>query len=58
MKEGVPAAPTWGLNSQSSASRARKFLEWKPTHGGLKEAIPEAVASEAARLGIKSLGAA
>lgn len=44
---------TWGLNSKSFASRARQYLDWKPTKGGLKEIIPEAVSLEAARLGIK-----
>lgn len=46
-------AGSWGLNSKSHANRARKFLNWKATRSGLKGLIPEIVASEAARLGIK-----
>lgn len=52
-KDGNFAGATWGLNSKSFASRARKYLGWKPTREGLKEAIPEAVSSEAKRLGIE-----
>lgn len=52
-KNGMFAGRTYALNSKSFASRARKYLGWEPTRGGLKEGIPEAVSSEADRLGIK-----
>lgn len=52
-KDGYWAAATWAMNSKSFASRPRKHLGWNPTRGGLKEGIPEAVSSEAERLGIK-----
>lgn len=52
-QSGFFGGATWALNSKSFASRARQYLGWKPTKGGLKEIIPEAVSLEAARLGIK-----
>lgn len=52
-KDGMWAGSTYALNSKSFASRARKYLGWNPTRGGLKEGIPEAVSSEADRMGIK-----
>lgn len=52
-KLGFHAGVTWGLNSKSFANRGRQYLNWKPTKGGLKEIIPEAVSLEAARLGIE-----
>lgn len=52
-KDGKLVRSTYALNSKSFASRARKYLGWEPTRGGLKEGIPEAVSSEAERLGIK-----
>lgn len=47
-------AGSWGLNSKSHASRARKYLGWKPTSPSLKEAIPEIVTSEAKLWGKKA----
>lgn len=52
-KGGIYAGASWGLNSKSFASRARRFLGWEPTRGGLKTLIPEVVSLEAARLGIR-----
>ncbi|KAJ4394063.1 hypothetical protein N0V93_003280 [Gnomoniopsis smithogilvyi] len=52
-KLGFYAGATWGLNSKSFAKRARQYLGWKPTKGGLKEIIPNAVSSEAVRMGIE-----
>lgn len=52
-KDVMPVARSWALNSKSFASRARKYLQWEPTRGGLKEGVPEAVSSEAARRGVK-----
>ncbi|KAK7713310.1 hypothetical protein SLS64_004560 [Diaporthe eres] len=51
--QGFSTSVTWGTNSKSFASRARKNLGWKPTRGGMKDAVPEIVSSEAKRLGIK-----
>lgn len=51
--QGVSSSLTWGINSKSFASRARKNLGWEPTRGSLKDAIPEIVSSEAKRLGIE-----
>lgn len=51
--DGSGVASSWGINSKSVANRARKYLDWKPTRGGLKELIADIVSSEAARLGIK-----
>ena len=44
---------TWGLNSKSVASRARKYLGWSPKRRSLKEEIPDIVAAEAKLLGLK-----
>lgn len=52
-QDGFWAAATWAMNSKSFASRPRGLLGWNPTRGGLKEGVPEAVSSEAERLGIK-----
>lgn len=46
------AALTWGLNSKGHAKRARKYLGWNPRKR-LKDEIPDIVASEAVRLGLK-----
>lgn len=51
--QGFSTSVTWGTNSKSFASRARKNLGWKPTRGGMKDAVPEIVSSEAKRLGVK-----
>lgn len=51
--QGLQTSVSWALNSKSFASRARKNLGWEPTRGGLKDAIPEIVSSEAKRLGIE-----
>lgn len=51
--QGFSSSVTWANNSKSFASRARKNLGWKPTRGGLKDAVPEIVSSEAKRLGIE-----
>lgn len=50
---GGLVAGTWGLMSKSFATRARRYLGWQPTRGGLKETIPEAVSLEAKKLGIE-----
>lgn len=46
--------PTWGLNSKSTATRPRKYLGWSPKGKSLKDEIPDVVAGEAKRLGLKS----
>lgn len=51
--QGLWSSVTWGINSKSFASRARKHLGWEPTRGTMKDAISEIVASEARRLGIE-----
>lgn len=50
--DGVSNA-SWGTNSKGTATRARKYLGWDPKGRSLKEEIPDIVASEAAKLGIK-----
>lgn len=51
--QGLWSSVTWGINSKSFATRARKNLGWEPTRGTMKDAVPEIVSSEAKRLGIK-----
>lgn len=42
----------WGANSRCKAIRARKVLAWSPEQQSLVSEIPEAVKSEASRLGL------
>lgn len=42
----------WGANSRCKAIRARKVLAWSPEQQSLISEIPEAVKSEASRLGL------
>lgn len=51
--EGGGANSTWGTNSKSKATRARKHLGWNPKGRGVREEIPDIVAAEAEKLGIR-----
>ncbi|KAJ9132973.1 Nucleoside-diphosphate-sugar epimerase [Pleurostoma richardsiae] len=53
LKQDSIADPSWCHNSKSVASRARKFLGWKPHGRSLKDEIPDIVAGEAKLLGIE-----
>jgi len=52
----VEGATSWGRNSKSVAERASKYLGWKPRGRSLRDEIPDILAGEAARLGIKPTG--
>lgn len=43
---------SWGTNSKSVASRARKYLGWRPTAPSFEDEIPGAVEWEATRMGV------
>jgi nucleoside-diphosphate-sugar epimerase len=46
---------SWGHNSKSVATRARKLLGWKPVGSPLRDEIPAIVEGEATRLGLKKV---
>jgi nucleoside-diphosphate-sugar epimerase len=39
-------AVSWGLNSRGKADRARKFLNWQPTHPSIEEEVPNILKAE------------
>ena len=43
----------WGMNSRSSAKRAREALGWKPEAKSLRDVVREQVELEATALGLK-----
>jgi hypothetical protein len=48
----APASLVFGGNARENTIRARKLLDWIPFRGSLFDEIPQAVESEAARLGL------
>jgi nucleoside-diphosphate-sugar epimerase len=44
---------SWGANSKCVASRAREYFGWSPKGPSLYDEIPEALDTEAEKLGIK-----
>lgn len=52
VRNGKSRNATWGTNSRSTATRARKYLGWSPKAKGLREEIPDIVRGEAVRNGI------
>ena len=48
-----PASLLFGANARENTIRERKLLDWTPFRGSLFDEIPQAVESEAARLGLK-----
>ncbi|KAL7904486.1 hypothetical protein GGI35DRAFT_463314 [Trichoderma velutinum] len=48
----APASLVFGGNAREKSIRARKLLGWVPNRGSLFDEIPEAVVSEASRLGL------
>ncbi|KAK0730337.1 hypothetical protein B0H67DRAFT_28589 [Lasiosphaeris hirsuta] len=48
---------SWGTNSKSVASRAKKFLGWAPKGPALEDEITGIVEFEAKRIGAKKIGA-
>lgn len=55
---GIDDVPvkSWGANSRSVASRARKYLGWSPKGRSVQEEMEGMVRTEAERLGVKKLG--
>jgi len=49
---------TWAANSKGVTQRAPRYLGWRPAQGSLEDDIPDTVAWEAERLGIKPAGRA
>jgi nucleoside-diphosphate-sugar epimerase len=52
IKDGKSTNSTWGTNSRSRATRARKYFGWTPKGKSLKEEIPDIVRQEAERIGL------
>jgi nucleoside-diphosphate-sugar epimerase len=55
VEDGHAAGDTWGRNSKGVASRARKYLGWKPTGHGLDEEIPKIVEFEGRRMAVEGV---
>ncbi|CAG9993991.1 unnamed protein product [Clonostachys byssicola] len=47
-----PGTILYGTNSRGGSNRARKYLDWIPTHHSLEEDIVETVTREGVRLGL------
>ncbi|CAH0044369.1 unnamed protein product, partial [Clonostachys solani] len=49
---GFPGIVLYGTNSRGGPNRARKYLDWVPTHHSLAQDIVESVTREGVRLGL------